>query len=149
MPPAEGALSAEKEREVRSSFARQGLMRLLGAEMRALGLGRCTVALPFADKVAQQHGFFHGGVVGAIGDNAGGYAALTMLPLGMEVVTLEYKVNFLKPAAGELLVAEGTVLRAGRSVIVSRVDIFIETAGRRNHCAALQQSLMPAPAAPG
>jgi len=142
-------LSAEKESEVRSSFSRQGLMQLLGAEMTMLGRGRCAVALPFSDNVAQQHGFFHGGVVGAIGDNAGGYAALTMLPLGTEVLTLEYKVNFLKPAAGDLLVAEGLVLRAGRSVIVCRVDIFVETSGRRSHCAALQQSLMPAPARPG
>lgn len=135
-------LSAAKEDEVRASFARQGLMRTIGAELVTLGPGRCTVAAPFSEKVGQQQGFFHGGVIGAVGDSAGGYAALSLLPIGSEVVTLEYKVNFLRPAAGDRLVAEGVVLRAGRSVTVTRVDVFIEARGQRSLCAALQQSLM-------
>jgi uncharacterized protein (TIGR00369 family) len=140
-----GRVSAEKQGEVRASFASQGPMRAIGAELSVLGPGRCTVELPFSEKVGQQQGFFHGGAIGAVADTAGGYAALTLLPVGSEVVTLEYKVNFLRPAAGGRLVAEGSVLRAGRSVLVTRVDVFVEADGRRSLCAALQQSVMRAP----
>ncbi|MBD0273440.1 MAG: PaaI family thioesterase [Acetobacteraceae bacterium] len=139
-------VSGEKEAEVRASFARQGLMRAIGAELSALGPGRCTVELPFSEAVGQQQGFFHGGVIGAVADTAGGYAAVTLLPAGSDVLTLEYKVNFLRPAAGGRLVAEGSVLRAGRSVSVTRVDVFVEADGRRSLCAALQQSIMRVPA---
>jgi uncharacterized protein (TIGR00369 family) len=144
-PTRPDALSAEKESEVRASFARQGLMQMIGAEMASLGLGRCSIAVPFSERVGQQQGFFHGGLVGAVADSAGGYAALSLLPLGSEVVTLEYKVNFLRPAAGDRLVAEGSVLRAGRSVSVTRIDVFVEASGQRSICAALQQSIMRAP----
>ncbi len=144
-----GEVPAEKEGEVRASFARQGLMRAIGAELSALGPGRCTVELPFSERVGQQRGLFHGGAIGAVADTAGGYAALTFLPVGSDVVTLEYKVNFLRPAAGERLVAEGSVLRAGRSVTVTRVDVFVEAGGRRGrHCAALQQSIVRVPPVP-
>ena len=134
-----------KESEVIASFARQGLLRTLGAELMNLELGRCVIALPFAEKVGQQQGFFHGGVIGAIADTAGGYAALTLLPVGSEVLTLEFKINFLRPAAGDRLSAEGIVLRAGRSVCVTRVDVFAERDGQRALCAAVQQSMMRAP----
>ncbi len=135
-----------KEDEVRASFARQGLMRAIGAELVALAPGRCTLELPFSDAVGQQRGFFHGGVVGALADTAGGYACLTLLPPGSEVLSLEYKINFLRPAAGRRLVAEGTVLRAGRSVAVARVDVHVvaEDGDGRALCAALQQSCVPA-----
>jgi uncharacterized protein (TIGR00369 family) len=114
-PTGPEGISAEKESEVRASFASQGLMRAIGAELATLGPGLCTVEVPFSEWVGQQQGFFHGGVIGAVGDTAGGYAALSLLPVGSEVITLEYKVNVLRPAAGDRLVAEGSVLRAGRS----------------------------------
>ena len=81
-------------------------------------------------------------------DTAGGYAALTLLPAGSEVLTLEYKINFLRPAAGAPLAAEGVVLRPGRSVTVTRVDVYVLTGDRTALCAALQQSIMRAPGAP-
>src|SRR6185437_14107178 len=129
------AVSAEQESEVRASFARQGLMRPIGAELAALGPGRCSIAVSFSENDGQPPGFFHGGVIGAVADSAGGYAALSLLPVGSEVVTLEYKINFLRPAAGDRLLAEGTVLRAGRSVTVTRIDVFVEARGRRSICA--------------
>ncbi|WP_135467146.1 PaaI family thioesterase [Crenalkalicoccus roseus] len=146
---AEEGLPAGKAAEVRASFARQGLMCAIGAAITELGPGRCALELPFSEGVSQQHGFFHGGIVGALADTAGGYAALTLLPVGSEVLTLEYKINFLRPAAGRRLLAEGAVLRAGRSVLVTRVDVFVLEEGQRHACAALQQSIMRAGAAPG
>ena len=101
--------------------------------------------MPFSDAVGQQHGFFHGGIIGAAGDTAGGYAALTVLPAGSEVLTLEYKINFLKPALGDSLAAEAMVLRAGRSVIVTRIDVGVIKGESRTLCAALQQRIVPAP----
>jgi uncharacterized protein (TIGR00369 family) len=98
----------------------------------------------FSERVGQQQGFFHGSVIGAVADTAGGYAALSLLPIGSEVVTLEYKVNFLRPAVGDRLMADASVLRAGRSVTVTRVDVFVEARGHRSLCAALQQSIMRA-----
>ena len=144
----EGAeLSVGKETEVLQSFARQGLMAGIGAEITALTPGRCVIELPFSVAVGQQNGFFHGRITGAIADTAGGYASLTLLPLGAEVLTLEYKINFVRPAAGGRLIAEGTVLRSGRSVSVTRVDVYVEASGRRTLCAALQQRVMRAPSA--
>lgn len=92
-----GPLPAAREAAIRASFASQGLMRRLGAVLEEVGAGRCVVSLPFADDVAQQHGFFHGGAVGALADVAGGYAAMGAMAEGehgaADVVSLEYKVN--------------------------------------------------------
>ena len=144
----ETVLSEERARWVRNSFERQGLMRSIGASITALTAGRCAVELPFSPLVSQQHGFFHGGIVGAIADTAGGYAGLSVMADGLDVVTMEYKVNFLRPAIGERLVAIGTVLRAGRAVTVTRVDVFVTRGGERVLCAAMQQSLMAAQPTP-
>src|ERR671910_3305158 len=92
---------------VRESFARQGIMDLLGARMTEVGEGTCVVEVPYSDGLAQQQRYFHGAVAGAIADSAGGYSALTLAPEGREVLTVEYKINFLAPARGEKLVARG------------------------------------------
>jgi uncharacterized protein (TIGR00369 family) len=138
-------LGDERRREVLASFARQGFLRNMGARITALTAGKCVIELPFSDAVAQQQGLFHGGAIGAVADTAGGYAAMTLMPAGADVLTMEYKVNFLRPAAGEALVAEGEVLRAGRSVTVTRVEVHARDGERRILCAAIQQSVMRAP----
>jgi uncharacterized protein (TIGR00369 family) len=137
-------VSQLKISEVRDSFGRQGMMASIGASLKELSHGRCTIDLPFGALVSQQQGFFHGGIIGALADVAGGYAAMSLLPMGHDVLTLEYKINFLKPAAGDRLVADGFVLRAGRTVCVTRTDVFVEKAGQRTLCAAMQQSMMSA-----
>ena len=81
--------------------------------------------MPFSARVSQQHGFFHGGVIGAIGDSACGYAAMTLTPPGAEVLTIEYKVNFLSPAQGDRLLARGRVMRPGRTVTVCAGEVFV------------------------
>lgn len=143
----EPTLSSARRREVEISFSRQGFLNGLGARLVDLGAGRCVVELPFSDAVTQQQGFFHGGAMGALADTAGGYAAMTLLPDRTEVVTLEYKINFLRPAAGDAIIAVGEVLRAGRSVVVTRVDVHVRRGEQRVLCAALQQSIAPAPQA--
>jgi uncharacterized protein (TIGR00369 family) len=130
------------ETRVRDSFARQAAMRLVGARLAALSPGRCTIELPYRDELTQQHGYVHGGVVGMIADSAGGYAAFSLMPADASVLTVEYKLNLLAPAAGELLIARGEVLKPGRTLSIVRSDVFAVTQGREVRVAAMQQTLM-------
>ncbi len=130
---------------VRASFARQGAMRTLAAAITRLVPGECEITMPFAPGVAQQHGYFHGGVVGMLGDSAGGYAGLSLWPAGADVVTVEYKVNFVAPAKGAFLRATGRVLRTGRTLSVVQVAVVALDQGREVPCAFMQQTLMAVP----
>jgi uncharacterized protein (TIGR00369 family) len=103
------------ERRVRDSFGRQRVMTLIGAEMASVTPGHCEIRLPYKPELSQQHGFFHGGVVGMVADSAGGYAAYSLMPADASVLTVEYKMNLLAPGDGEVLIARGEVLRAGRT----------------------------------
>lgn len=130
----------------RESFARQGLMGHLGIEMIAVRPGFVELQVPFSDALTQQHGYFHGGVMGAIGDSAAGYAAFTLTPPGSAVVSVEYKINMTAPGDGERLMARGTVKRAGRTLIVTSADVFVEKAGTQSLCATMLQTIMVLPA---
>lgn len=127
---------------VRDSFARQAAMRLIDARLTQVEPGRCVIELAVRDDLTQQHGFVHGGVVGMIADSAGGYAAFTLMPADASVLTVEYKINMLAPAAGDLLIATGEVLKPGRSLSIVRADVFAVQGDRRTRVAAMQQTLM-------
>src|SRR5690606_18591126 len=92
--------------------------------------------------IEQQHGFAHGGVVGMIADSAAGYAAMTVVPAGASVLSVEYKLNFMAPGVGEMLIARGEVVRQGKPLIVTRAEIFSVKNGQEKLCALMQQSLM-------
>ena len=129
---------------VLESFARQGMMVHLGARLVRVAPGLCEVALAYSDKVTQQQGGFHGGAMGALADIAGGYAALTVAPEGMEVTTVEYKINFLAAFQGGSLHATGRVSKAGRRIIVTTAEVIhIDAAGHTTDCALMQQTLVP------
>ena len=130
------------ERIVRASFASQGLMHTIGARLVGVEPGRVTIELPFSDRICQQHGLFHGGVIGAMADNAGGYAALSLMAAGHEVLTIEYKINFMRPAQGQLLRAVGQVVRAGRSVTVVRAEVECVLGGAGAMCALMQATMI-------
>lgn len=127
---------------VRDSFARQRVMAYLGAELTAVNPGHCEIRLPYKEELSQQHGFFHGGVIGTIGDSAGGYAAFTLMPADSSVLTVEYKMNLLAPGNGELLIARGQVLKAGRTLVVARADVAVVKDGKETLCATLLQTLI-------
>jgi uncharacterized protein (TIGR00369 family) len=127
---------------VRDSFARQRAMALIGAELASITPGQCEIRLPFRADLGQQHGFFHGGVIGMIADSAGGYAAFSLMPADASVLTVEYKMNLLAPGDGEQLVARGHVLKAGRNLVISRAEVYAFKQGREIHCASMQQTLM-------
>ncbi len=138
---------ADTLERVRESFAKQGLMRLLEARVVEVDRGLCVIEVPFREELTQQQRYFHGAVTGAIADSAGGYAALTLAPEDREVLTVEYKINFLAPAWGEKLVARGEVLSAGRRLFVCKAEVVAVSAdGEESACAALQQTVALAPA---
>lgn len=128
------------------SFQRQGMMQHLQARLLRVEPGCVELALPFSDKVTQQQGGFHGGAMGALADIAGGYAALTVMPEGMEVVTVEYKINFLSSFQGGELRATGKVLKSGKRIVVTSAEVVhIDAQGKTSPCAVMQQTLMPVP----
>ncbi len=127
---------------VRASFARQGAMRLIGARLDGVAPGYCRISLVPRPEVAQQHGYVHAGVVSAIVDTAGGYAGFSLFPHGASVLTVEFKVNLLAPAEGDLVVAEGFVVKPGRTLAITRGEVHAERAGRRTLVALMQQTLM-------
>ena len=100
------------------SFSRQGMMQLLGAQLVAAADGRAVIEVPYRSDLTQQNGYFHGGVVAAIADTASGYAAYTTMPEDSSVLTVEFKINLVNPAAGERLRAEARVHKAGRTLVV-------------------------------
>jgi uncharacterized protein (TIGR00369 family) len=127
---------------VRASFARQGAMRLIGAELVDVAPGYCAIALVPRAEIAQQHGYVHAGIVSAIVDSAGGYAGFTLFPPNASVLTVEYKLNLLAPATGERLVAEGFVVKPGRTLAITRGEVHAEHGGKRTLVALMQQTLM-------
>ncbi|TVR96989.1 MAG: PaaI family thioesterase [Rhodospirillales bacterium] len=130
------------EHRVRASFARQGIMRHIGARMAEVGPGHCEIHLPYGEHVSQQHGFFHGGIVAAIADSAAGYAAFSLMPVGAGVLSVEFKINLVKPADGALLIARGRVFRPGRTLTVAQAEVFVMNGGQERLCALMQQTLM-------
>jgi len=128
------------------SLARQGLMQHLQVRLLRVEPGCVELALPYGDKVTQQQGGFHGGAMGALADIAGGYAALTVLPEGMEVTTVEYKINFLSSHQGGQLRAIGRVVKAGKRIVVTTAELtHLDAEGRATPCAVMQQTLVPVP----
>jgi uncharacterized protein (TIGR00369 family) len=130
------------EQRTRASFAKQGAMAYLGALLDEVGPGRVEISLPFRPELAQQHGFFHAGIISTIADTAGGYAGFTLFPPGAGVLTVEFKISLMAAADGERAIAVGEVLRTGRTLTVCRLDAFVEKQGRRVHCATGLQTLI-------
>ena len=131
---------------VAQSLARQGMMTHLGVRLLAVSQGQVELALTYSDKLTQQQGGFHGGAIGALADIAGGYAALTVAPEGMEVVTIEYKINFLNSLQGGEIKAIGKVIKAGRRVIVTSAEVVhLDADGKSTPCAVMQQTIAPVP----
>src|SRR5271170_7257916 len=127
---------------VHDSFARQGFMTHIGAAIETLAPARCVLTVSHRPALTQQHGFFHGGVIGALADNAAGYAAFTLADPDATILTVEYKINLLEPGRGERLAASAQLLRAGRRIATCQVDVWVFAGERRTRCAAALVTLM-------
>ena len=130
------------EARVRESFARQGAMKLIGAAIAEVAPGYCAIALAPRPDLSQQHGYLHAGIVGTIVDSAGGYAGFTLFPEDASVLTVEFKLNLLAPAKGERFVAEGFVVKPGRTLAITRGEVHAQEGGKRTLVALMQQTLM-------
>ena len=126
-------LDPDFARHVRASFGRQTFMRTIGAELTRVEPGETEIVLPFRDDLTQQHGYVHAAAVTAIVDSACGYAAMTLAEPGAGVLTVEYKANFLSPAAGDRMRANARVLRRGRSLTVCAGDVYAESSEGERH----------------
>jgi len=127
-----------------SSFSKQGLMETFGARIDQIEQGRVVLSAPITAAISQQHGFAHAGASFALGDSAAGYAALTLMPIEAEVLTVEMKINLIAPAAGECLVATGEVVKPGKRLIVTRATVEALAAdGTRREVALLQGTMIP------
>ncbi len=135
-------LDPDYETRVRASFARQAFMHTLGVEIVHLAPGEVDLGLQYRPDLTQQHGYFHAGVTATIADSAAGYAALSLYPKGTGVLTTEFKINLLRPAEGEWLVARGRVIKPGRTLTICRSDVYGERNGREAHVATLLLSMI-------
>ena len=126
---------------ISASFKLQGLMTTLGAELVSVTDGEVHIALPFSEQLSQQHGYIHAGAITSIVDNACGYAALTKAPAGSEVVTAEFKVNFVRPAIGERFVAIGKVQSAGKLLAVCTGEVHAFSASGSKLVALMQATM--------
>ncbi len=127
---------------IAESFARQSMMTSLKARLVAAHDGRCVIGAPLLDAFRQQQGAAHAAVAFALGDTAAGYAALSLMPEGQEVMTAEIKINLLSPAIGDSVEAVGEVLRAGRRLSVVRAEVFALNGQRRKSVALLQGTMV-------
>jgi len=127
---------------IQASFERQGLMKTLGASLLGIAPGAVEIALSPGPAISQQHGFVHAGAVAAIADSAAGYAALSLMAPGAGVLTTEFKINLVSPAAGDRLVARGRVVKAGRTLTLAQAEVVAESGGQEKLVALLTATMM-------
>lgn len=112
------------EERVRNSFARQQVMKTIGAKLTRIEPGIAEIELPFSQALTQQHGFLHAGIIATALDSACGYAALSGMPADAGVLSIEFKVNLLAPGKGERFMLRGAVTKPGRTIVVTDGQAF-------------------------
>ena len=110
--------------ELEKSFYNQPLMPYLGAKLLLVKDGKANIEVKFNKNITQQHGLFHGGVIGTIADNSAGFAAMTLMPKDREPLTIEFKINFLNIANGEKILSEASILTQGRSIFHAESKVY-------------------------
>lgn len=137
-----GPSDPEFESRVRQSFSEQLVMQTIQASLRRVEPGRVDIELPYQQSLTQQDGFLHAGISSTIMDSACGYAAFTLMPAEARVLTIEFKINLLAPAAGQQFVATGKVRKPGRSVFVAEAELFATGDGADKLVATMVGTLM-------
>ena len=128
--------------DIRQSFARQSIMSLIGAKLELVEPGLVEISIAYRKELTQQHGYLHAGVVTTIADSAAGYAAYSLMPAGSEVLSVEFKLNLLRPAKGVAFVARAEVIKPGKTLTVVRAGVFgISETGARELVATMQGTM--------
>ena len=130
------------EFRVRENFGRQSVMQLLGASLARVEAGAVDILLPYRNDLTQQDGYLHAGIITTVADSACGYAAYTLMPAGSNVLSVEFKVNLLRPASGDTFVAEARVLKAGGTLTVTRCDIYGRSADQSKLVATMLATMI-------
>ena len=134
---------------VRDSFALQGAMTTLGAQLTHLAPGAVDISFDWAPGLTQQHGFIHAGMLTAALDSACGYAGFSLMPEDAGVLTIEFKINLLAPAKGQRFRCEGRVLKPGRTIVLAEGRAFAIDGGQEKLCATMHCTLMAVQGRPG
>ena len=130
------------EARIRSSFEKQGVMKTIGASLAKIAPGEVVIEFSYDPSLTQQHGYIHAGVVTTVVDSACGYAAYTLMPADSEVLSIEYKVNFMSPARGETFKGIGKVLRSGRTITVCSGDVVAVEGGKERVVAIMLATMI-------
>ena len=133
------------QERISASFAAQGLMSTLGAKLILVAPGEVQIALLPRPELSQQHGYTHAGALTSVLDSACGYAALTVAPAGLNVLTVEFKINFLRPAVADRFVAIGKVAKAGKTLTACQGEVIGELGSRRETIAIMQTTIINIP----
>ncbi len=138
MVPADAGYAAR----VAAAFAAQGFMATLGGRLMEVKPGRCVIEADFSPRLTQHHGHVHAGVLTTLADNACGFAAMSLLAPGQEVLSVEFKTNFLRPARGSTAIARGEVIKPGRTLTVCRAEVSMRQDGAETHVATMLATMM-------
>lgn len=130
---------------IRTSFATQSVMRTIGASMTRVEPGVVEIEMPFRPDLTQQDGFLHAGIVATIADSACGYAAFSLMPADAAVLTVEFKINLLRPAAGERFVARAKVLKPGKTLTVVTGEVSAISGRAEKLIASMMNTVMKLP----
>lgn len=130
------------EVRIRASFARQGAMATLGASLHGISPGVVEIELPFDEKLTQQHGFLHAGVISAALDTACSYAAHTVIEPDASLLTIEFKVNLMSPGRGERFLFRGEITKPGSNIIVADGRGYALTDGPAKLIASMTSTMM-------
>ena len=141
-------LNPSVARDVADSFGRQPIMKLIGARLSLVEPGVVEITLPYRADLLQQNGYLHAGIITTIADSACGYAAYTLMAAGSNVLSVEFKLNLLRPAQGETFVARAQVIKAGKTLTVVRADVFAMNESEERRLVATMQGTMICIAAP-
>jgi len=142
------SMTKKMTERVNRSFESQSMMQTLGARIHKVEKGKVTIEAPLLPSTLQQQGYVHAGLTFSIGDSAAGYSALTLLPEDQEVMTVEIKINLLAPTDGELLRAEGRVVKHGKRLVVVTSEIHTLKDGKKKMIAIMQGTMIPVPVKP-
>jgi uncharacterized protein (TIGR00369 family) len=143
------SLNPDFAAQLKETFARQKVMTTIGAWAELAAPGEAIITLPFREDLCQQHGFIHAGIITTIVDSACGGAALSLMPPGAGVLTVEYKVNLLAPAKGERFIAKGRVLKPGRTLMVCQGEVTAFEGGQEKTIAIMLATMMVVQNRPG
>lgn len=134
-------LDPNYQEKIKKSFEHQGVMQAHNGVLVAVEPGFVEIHLPFSQALAQQHGFFHGGIVATVADSASGYATYTVLEADEECLSAEFKINFLYPARGSKLISRGRVLKTGRTLVITEATVSVLADGKEIDCALMMHTL--------